>query len=131
MRPPAPPFSHPARAGVLGRSAGMFKRAAGMFRRSAGMAMICAAIIGCTPPPDLQGRVAPIDTSAPWPTLFSSAQLAQNTAPNAARSSTFATSTDGLAARAAALRARATRLNEPVLDAASRRRLQAAIARHN
>lgn len=94
------------------------------------VAVLCAVLIGCTPPPDLRGRVTKVDDSTPWPTLFTTAQLMQSSAQNPARSSTLTTSTGSLAARAAALRARARSLSGPVLDTASRRHLQAAVARH-
>lgn len=87
-------------------------------------------VAGCTPPPDLRDQVAPVDTSAAWPSLLSFDALQQSTGIAGQNDTEFSTGTADLAARAAALRARAGRLSQPILDAATRRRLQAAIARH-
>jgi len=98
--------------------------------RVVGVAAICSILVGCTPPPDLQGRVQPVDSSTPWPTLFTTTQLEQTVTPTLSEDKTSTTVTDSLAARAAALRARARGLSAPVLDSASRKRLLAAITRH-
>lgn len=99
-------------------------------RRALAVAVVCAALIGCTSPPDLQGRVAKADSTSPWPTLFTTAQLAQSVTPALTGANTGTQATAILAARAAALRARARGLSAPVLDSASRKRLLAAVARH-
>lgn len=93
--------------------------------------VLCAITIGCTPPPDLSDHLRQTDSTAPWPKLLSSAQLARHSTALATQTSTYASSTADLSARAAALRARAARMAGPVLDNATRRRLQAATARRN
>jgi hypothetical protein len=93
--------------------------------------VICALLTGCTPPPDLQSRIAAVDSSAPWPTLFTTAQLTQTVTPALTETKTGTAATDSLVARAAALRARARGLSAPVLDNASRQRLLAAVARNS
>ncbi|MBU2867065.1 hypothetical protein [Pacificibacter marinus] len=98
--------------------------------RVAGVASICLILIGCTPPPDLQGRVQPIDNTLPWPTLFTTAQLEQTVTPTLSEDKTSTEATDSLTARAAALRTRARGLSAPVLDSATRKHLLAAVARH-
>lgn len=98
--------------------------------RAIGVAAICSMLSGCTPPPDLQGRVQPVDSTTPWPTLFTTAQLEQTVTPTLSEDTTSTAATDSLTARAAALRARARGLSAPVLDSASRKRLLTAITRH-
>jgi hypothetical protein len=78
----------------------------------------------------LQDRVTTVDRSAQWPVLFTDAQLAQSIAPALTDANAGTAATSSLAARAAALRARARGLSAPVLDRASRQHLLAAVARH-
>lgn len=98
--------------------------------RGACLGVVCASLIGCTAPPDLRDRVVPIDDTTPWPTLLTSQRIAALSTTQTTQASATDESVSQLAARAAALRARAARLTGPVLDPATRRRLQAASARN-
>lgn len=96
--------------------------------RGACLGMISATLLGCSAPPDLHGRVVPVDTTAPWPTLLTSQSIAELSATQTTEASATDETVSQLAARAAALRARAARLTGPILDTDTRTRLQASAA---
>ena len=93
--------------------------------RGACLGMISATLLGCTAPPDLHDRVVPVDNTKPWPTLLTSQSIAALTATQTTEASATDETVSQLAARAAALRARAARLTGPILDTDTRTRLQA------
>ena len=93
--------------------------------RGACLGMISATLLGCTAPPDLHDRVVPVDNTKPWPTLLTSQSIAELTATQTTEASATDETVSQLAARAAALRARAARLTGPILDTDTRTRLQA------
>lgn len=99
-----------------------------MTLRGACLGMVSATLLGCTAPPDLHDRVVPVDTTAPWPTLLTSQSIAQLSATQTTEASATDETVSQLAARAAALRARAARLTGPILDTDTRTRLQASAA---
>lgn len=85
-----------------------------------------AGLSGCADRPDLSGRVAPVDTTLPWPNLLSSPIISATTPADEAGTE----AATALAGRAAALAARGRTLSKtPVLTQAERARLMAALAR--
>jgi len=85
-------------------------------------------LTGCAEFPELESAISDRGRAAGYPALLPMEDLlARANAPTRLDETTGA----GLAARAAALRARADRLRRmPVVDAAARRRMLAAVARH-
>lgn len=90
--------------------------------------LVLALLAACARFPELEGAAARGVASAPYPRLVPlDALLAEAAAPGRGEEASR-----GLQARAAALRARAAALRaRPVLDRATRARLQAAVARHS
>lgn len=89
------------------------------------LTLACAGLSACADRPDLSGRIAPLPAGTPWPTLLSTDQV---TAAVDTSGATPTATTDALAARAAALRARAARLaTQPVLSPTERDRLDTAV----
>ncbi|WP_123792174.1 hypothetical protein [Pacificibacter maritimus] len=102
--------------------------------RAIAACLLCATTLACSAPPDVSQRTTPMDKNAPWPQLLSSRQLVQTFDQTAQTTGTTGAQTaqDQRAAtsqRGANLRARAARMSGPVLDAATRSRLQAALRR--
>lgn len=80
---------------------------------------------GCTPNlPAIDARLTPELEAADYPALVPLDQAAPPQTPPADSAQTLS---DGLAARAAALRARADRLGQPVVDEAAKSRMDAGI----
>jgi hypothetical protein len=88
--------------------------------------VVSLALAGCAQFPRLGGEVSASAQAAAWPRI---APLGPLLALGAEADLTPALAGD-LASRAAALRARAARLQRPVIDAATRARMQAAQARN-
>ena len=92
------------------------------------IALVCLAVTvaGCKGFPDLDTAVGTEIHRAPYPALMPLGALLAGSADG----TTTAEDGSALAARAAALRARAARQQGPVVDAATKARLAAAVARH-
>ncbi|MBT0958789.1 hypothetical protein IV417_15475 [Alphaproteobacteria bacterium KMM 3653] len=84
-----------------------------------------ALVVGCTPFPDLDGAVSENARSAAFPTLIPLDGLIAG----AGETRITPATTAGLSGSVAALRARAARLQRPVIEPALRARMQAALAR--
>jgi hypothetical protein len=92
--------------------------------------ILCASTLACSAPPEVSTRAAQLGSNAPWPSLLTSTQLAQSFDPQSQNTgATAEAQLASIAQRAAQLRARAARMSGPVLDATTRKRLQAALAR--
>ena len=88
--------------------------------------LLCLALAGCAEAPSLDGRISAAAAAAPYPVLQPLAPLlAQAAQPGRITPQTPRQLEGG----AAALRARAAALRGPVVDAATRARMQAAAAR--
>ena len=88
--------------------------------------VLCLTLAGCADAPSLDGRISAAAAAAPYPTL-------QPLAPLLARAAQpgriDAASTRRMDGDVAGLRARAAALRGPVVDAATRARMRAAVAR--
>ncbi|MFZ3584062.1 hypothetical protein ACOI1H_18115 [Loktanella sp. DJP18] len=93
---------------------------------SARLLILCLLLAGCADAPSLDGRISAAAAAAPYPTL-------QPLAPLLARAATpgqiTAASTARMDGDTAGLRARAAALRGPVVDAATRTRMQGGVAR--
>lgn len=90
--------------------------------------LICLALTGCTQFPELDAVVSASAKSAAYPRL----QPLDGVLAQANASTTDATAVRGsLAARVAALRARAARMRGPIIEPAIRARMNAALRRHS
>ncbi|MBU2357509.1 MAG: hypothetical protein KKB02_01030 [Alphaproteobacteria bacterium] len=90
------------------------------------LALVLIALCGCATPPALDDRISAAAAAAPYPTLQPLAPLLTQAAqpPRITAQTTSATQGD-----AAGLRARAAALRGPVVDAATRTRMQQGLAR--
>ena len=88
--------------------------------------LVLIALCGCAAPPALDGRISAAAAAAPYPTLQPLAPLlARATQPPRITAQT----TSGTQGNAAGLRARAAALRGPVVDPATRTRMQQGVAR--
>ncbi len=97
-----------------------------MLRIIPALALSAALLAGCSDFPELDDAVSPTARKAGFPNLLPIDQLIAGAQEVQITEETVTT----LQARIARLNARAARLRGPVIDAATRARMRAAIARH-
>ena len=90
------------------------------------LVLMCFLLAGCADAPSLDGRISAAAASAPYPVLQPLAPLLERAAQPGRITPQTPRQLEG---GAAALRARAAALRGPVVDAATRARMQAAVAR--
>jgi outer membrane murein-binding lipoprotein Lpp len=97
-----------------------------MLRIFPALALSAALLAGCSDFPELDNAVSPTARKAGYPSLLPIDQLIAGAKEVQITEETIST----LQSRIARLNARAARLRGPVIDAATRARMRAAIARH-
>ncbi len=97
-----------------------------MLRHAAAIAIIATVMAGCSDFPELDAAVTPAARDAAYPSLTPLDQLIAGAQDVQITPQTVA----NLQGRVTGLQGRAARLRGPVIDAATRARMRAAIARH-
>lgn len=97
-----------------------------MLRQTAAFAILVTVMVGCSDFPELDAAVTPAARQAGYPSLIPINQLIDGAQDVQITPQTVA----NLQGRVSGLQARAARLRGPVIDAATRARMRAAIARH-
>lgn len=96
-----------------------------MLSRHSKFAACLLLLVACADNPGLPGTLTEADRAAPFPDLVPLSQIMRNTTAPQVTDASIAQFDN----RLARLRARAARLNRPVVDNATRARMQAAITR--
>ncbi len=97
-----------------------------MHRLAAAFAITATMLAGCSNFPELDAAITPAARQAGYPSLMPLDQLVAGAEEVQITEETIAT----LQGRVSGLKGRAARLRGPVIDSATRARMQAAIARH-
>jgi len=97
-----------------------------MLRLTAAFAITASLLAGCSDFPELDAAITPAARNAGYPTLMPIDQLVAGAQVVQITEETVIT----LQNRIGRLRGRAARLRGPVIDGATRARMQAALARH-